>query len=77
MESDWFKVSRGLLTDQEVHDLHMDMKRRKHEATLKSFGNASLPEVKRLLDRATSDTQLYVQTFFGEGSGRAESGRVA
>ena len=66
MENDWFKVSRGLLTDEEVNDLHMAMKRRKNEATVKSFPNTSLPEEKRLLERANSDTQFYVQTFFGE-----------
>ena len=66
MENDWFKVSRGLLTDEEVHDLHMDMKRRKNEATVKNFLNTSLPEDKRSLERADSDTQVYVRTFFGE-----------
>jgi hypothetical protein len=65
MENDWFKVSRGLLTDEEVNDLHMDTKRRKHEATVKSFPNTSLPEDRRSLERANSDTQVYVQTFFG------------
>ncbi len=66
MENDWFKVSRGLLSDEEINDLHMGMKRRKREATVKSFPNTSLPEDKRLLERADSDTQLYVQTFFGK-----------
>ena len=37
MENDWFKVSHGLLTDEEVHDLHMAMKRRINDATTKSF----------------------------------------
>ena len=66
MENDWFKVSHGLLTDEEVHDLHMAMKRRINDATTKSFLNASLPEDERLLKRADLDTQNYVKTFFGE-----------
>ncbi len=32
MENDWYKVSRGLLTEGEINDLHMDIKRKKHEA---------------------------------------------
>jgi hypothetical protein len=66
MENDWFKVGRGLLTDEEINDLHIDMKRRKNAATMKNFPNMSLPEDKRLLERADADTQVYVQTFFGE-----------
>jgi hypothetical protein len=64
MESDWYKVSRGLLTEDEINDLHMDMKRKKHEATTKSFAEASLPLKKALLARADSDTKSYVETYF-------------
>ena len=54
MENDWFKVSRGLMTDEEINDLHMDIKQRKHQATVKSFPNTSLPEDAGLLERADS-----------------------
>lgn len=67
VENDWYKVSRGLLTEAEINDLHMDMKRKKHEATAKSFPNTSLPPSKRLLARADADTQLYVETYFFGG----------
>jgi hypothetical protein len=67
MENDWYKVSRGLLTEGEINELHMDMKRKKHEATAKSFPNTSLPPNKRLLARADADTQLYVDTYFFGG----------
>jgi hypothetical protein len=66
MENDWFKVSRGLLTDTEINDLHMDLKRRIREATVKSFPNTTLPLDKKLVDRAAADTQLYIESFFGE-----------
>lgn len=64
MENDWYKVSRGLLTEEEINDLHMEMKRKKHEAMAKSFPDASLPTKRRLLARADTDTQLYVETYF-------------
>jgi hypothetical protein len=67
MENDWYKVSHGLLTEGEINDLHMDMKRKKHEATAKSFPNTSLPPSKRLLARADADTQLSVETYFFGG----------
>ena len=64
MENDWYKVSHGLLTEDEINELHMDMKRKKHEATAKSFPDTSLPLKRRLLARADADTQLYVSTYF-------------
>lgn len=67
MENDWYKVSRGLLTEEEINDLHMETKRKKHEATAKSFPDASLPTKRRLLARADADTQLYVKTYFFGG----------
>lgn len=67
MESDWYKVSRGLLTEQEINDLHMEIKRKKLQATTKSFPDTSLPENKRLLARADTATISYVQTYFNGG----------
>jgi hypothetical protein len=67
MENDWYKVSHSLLTEEEINDLHMEMKLKKHEATAKSFPDASLPHKKRLLARADADTQLYVRTYFFGG----------
>lgn len=67
MESDWYKVSRGLLTEEEINNLHMEMKRKKHEATAKSFPDTSLPIKRRILARADEDTQLWVRTYFPGG----------
>ena len=43
MENDWYKVSRGTLTEDEINSLHMEMKRQKLQATIKSFPDSSLP----------------------------------
>lgn len=67
MESDWFKVSKGLLTEEEINNLHMDVKRKKLQATTKCFPDMSLPLDKRLLARADADAKVYVQTYFNGG----------
>jgi hypothetical protein len=64
MENDWYKVSRGLLTEEEINDLHMGMKRQILNATVKSFPDISLPHSKALLARADADTRSYVKTYF-------------
>ena len=69
MESDWYKVSHSLLTEEEINDLHMEIKKKKHETVAKCFGDMSLPIKKRLLARADEDTQLYVGIYFGGENG--------
>lgn len=65
MESDWYKVSHSLLTEEEINDLHMEIKKKKHETVAKCFDDMSLPIKKRLLAQADADTQLYVRTYYG------------
>lgn len=67
MEGDWFKVCKGLLTEEEINNLHMEIKRKKLQATTKCFPDMSLPLDKRLLARADADTKIYVQTYFNGG----------
>ena len=67
MENDWYKVSRGLLTEDEINSLHMEMKRQKLQATIKSFPDSSLPLKKQLLARADTETKSYVQMYFNGG----------
>lgn len=67
MESEWFKVGKGLLTEEEINNLHMDIKRKKLQSTAKCFPDLSLPLDKRLLAQAEADTKLYVQTYFNGG----------
>lgn len=65
IESDWYKVSHSLLTEEEINDLQMEIKKKKHESVAKCFGDMSLPLKRRLLAKADEDTQLYVRIYFG------------
>lgn len=69
MEDDWFRVSHGLLTEEQIHELHMKMKRLKNEAGVRSFSNTCLPPNRSLLERANSVTREYVQSFYGSDNG--------
>ena len=54
-ESDWFKVSEGLLTAEEVHELTIILKRKLHSATKKNFLGMSLPDDEGLLAHAEEE----------------------
>lgn len=62
-ENDWFKISHGMLTEKEVHDLYINLKEKIQHAVKNSFPNSSLPEVKSLLEKAESSTQLYLRRY--------------
>jgi hypothetical protein len=63
-ENDWFKVSRGLLTEAEIHELHMKLKKKKQDALQKTFPASSLPLVNKLAARAGKAAQDYFQSYF-------------
>jgi hypothetical protein len=67
-ETDWFKVSQGLLEEDEIHRLHMKLKKKKHETVYKSFPSTSLPISNKILARADQDTQNYLQTYYGQNN---------
>ncbi len=66
MEDDWFKVSRLMLTQTAIHELQMRMKRRILESRQKNFAGMTLPDQKRLRERADVDTTGYLRSFFGK-----------
>ena len=68
-ENDWFKVSRGLLEELEIHDLYMKLKKKKQEAVHKNFPGTSLPLAKKLLACADQDTENYLRTYYGADNG--------
>ena len=63
-ENDWFEVSRGILDEQQIHSLQMKLKKKKQELVHKNFAQYSLPDYKRLLQRADADTVEYVGSYF-------------
>jgi hypothetical protein len=62
-ETDWFKVGGGHLTEQEIHALTMELKKKALRATTKSFSGSSLPENKALLAVAEQEAAHYMSTF--------------
>lgn len=64
-ENDWFKISRGMLTEEEIHEIHMKVKKKKQEAVQKSFPASSLPEVKKLGGQADKSASDYLKSYYG------------
>jgi hypothetical protein len=70
-ETDWFKVSRGMIDEAEIHALTMALKTKAQRATTKAFGGATLPENSRLLHAADEATRHYMAVFNEETSADA------
>lgn len=62
-ETDWFKVARGLLTEDETYLLAMNLKRKVQQATQRHLKGSSLPESKRLLAMADREANGYMLSF--------------
>ena len=62
-ETDWLKVSRGVLTEDETYQLAMNLKRKVQQASQKHFKGSSLPEDQRLLAIADRDVDAYMISF--------------
>ena len=64
METAWFDVSEGKLTEQEIHKQRMDMKKKNQQLTDKYFGGNPLPHDKKLLIKAKDQAVSYFKTFY-------------
>jgi hypothetical protein len=65
-ERDWWKVSRGLLTEDEILDLATELKQRKAQAVRKHFKGLTLPENRKKLNVAEDRTRTYMQSLMEE-----------
>ena len=52
-------------TEEEIHEIHMKMKKKKQEAVQKSFPASSLPEVKKLGGQADKSASDYLKSYYG------------
>lgn len=59
-ETDWFKVSRGMLTEDDTYALAMTLKRKSQQAQNKHCKGLSLPESKRHLAFANREAETYM-----------------
>lgn len=64
MESDWYKVSEGELTEKEINSLQMKYKEKIRQATQKHLGTSSLPKNKKLLDESKTSAKAYLDNFY-------------
>ncbi len=62
-ETDWFKVSRSILTEEEILALATTLKSREKDATQKHFKGLVLPEQATLKDKADKATIAYMKSF--------------
>jgi hypothetical protein len=62
-EDQWFQVSDGQLTEQQIHDLRIVLKRKKLAALKKAFPIAGLPVDKKLTKRADTEIEQYLGVY--------------
>lgn len=59
-ETDWFKVSRGMLNDDEIYGLAMTLKKKSQQAQNKHCKGLSIPDSKRHLAFANKEAETYM-----------------
>lgn len=64
MEGYWFNVSEGVLTDEEIHRLHMKLKNQKMVLVQKCVGAVDIPHNQKLMDKAIENTKCYFKNFY-------------
>ncbi len=64
IEQEWFKVSQGKLTEEEIHNLTCKFKSQKTEIEHEIFKNKSLPENKQLIQEARKSNKYYFENSF-------------
>ena len=60
----WFSVCEGKLTEEEIHNLTMELQEAEMQDTNRIFGKMTLPVRKRILNRAALETDRYLQKFY-------------
>jgi hypothetical protein len=64
MENNWFHVSEGKLTEEEIHRLHMKYKEKRRQIIQKYLGNSPLPEDNDMLKKAQITAKTYFNNFY-------------
>lgn len=66
MENEWYNVSVGKLTEEQIHKSYMRYKNKKHQIMQKYLGASPLPTNRTLMEKAEHDVNLYFKTFYSE-----------
>ena len=64
MENNWFNVSEGKLTEEEIHKLHMRFKEKRRQIIQKYLGPNPLPENPDMMEKAKENAQFYFNNFY-------------
>ena len=64
MENNWFNVSEGKLTEEEIHRLHMQYKGKRRQIIQKYLGSSPLPENQVIMDKAVKNAKFYFNNFY-------------
>lgn len=68
-EKNWFNVAEGKLSEEQIHELYIDIKNKSLEAEHKCLKNIVLPKNGKILKEAEEEANLYLtKTYHGEDS---------
>jgi hypothetical protein len=62
-EADWMKVARLTISEEEIHNRTMTLKRKCLAAQNRAFAGASLPEKVRWVEAADRDAAVYMNSY--------------
>lgn len=65
METDWFNVSEGKYSNEEIHKIHMKFKETRRQIIQKHLGTSPLPNNDKLMQSSIEEAKLYFSNFYG------------
>jgi len=65
-EKKYFDVSKGLLTNRQIHDLYIEIKAKKASLLKKHLKSVALPDKKSFFDKAKKQANTYFKNYYGE-----------
>ena len=65
-EHDWFAVSEGELTEREIHEKRMELRRKKSSIMKAAFPGGTLPASTKLLSKAEEKSASYFNNYYAE-----------
>jgi hypothetical protein len=71
-EKGWFSVAEGKLTEEEIHELYINLKQESVSAEQTCLKNVVLPEKQKILSEAEKKTELYLTNTYHSGAHHVE-----
>jgi len=64
VDSPWFEIADGKLTEQEINQARLEIKKRKHKTMKTHFSSSTLPQRPDLLDSASKEALIFFSTYY-------------